>query len=258
MPRNVDDVLAQLRRRLAERVGAEERARRAEQLAQRIPLVHRTGRRGPWQDIFRAERLEASAPGTSWEREVLGIIEATYFFWGYGAYPHGSVALLLARPPTSVRSTAAPFDTGGCEAGFFESPGGPLSPDERANVLEAHVVDDGHRVVEYGGCYVAQLFDEPLDYLRRPQHSMPDHAPLHALRSPSGDRRAWTIELQVHGGVPVPPQRLVAVVVRRRAQLRLLPPQYRRITAVSSRADDFGQGIADWIVTHVIAHEEAP
>lgn len=62
------------------------------------------------------QRLDGAAPGTRFEREIVGIERATYFFLGCGAYPHGSVALLLDGVPSEPRSTATPFDSGGCEA----------------------------------------------------------------------------------------------------------------------------------------------
>lgn len=221
-------------------------------VAARLPFVHRTGRAGrPWQSIFENGRLDGDTPGTRWERDTLGIQAATYFFWGYGAYPHGTVALLLERLPTDSRCTATPFDTGGCEAGYFVRADCDLSEDERRATLDQFMLDDGTYIPEYGARYIADIFDDPLEYVRRPQYSQPDRLPIHGLVSTSDDRRAWTIEAQVHGDVLVPPERLLRVVLRSRELYRNLPEGYRRLAVVPARSDDFGQGIADEVLAHL-------
>lgn len=224
--------------------------RRADELASRLPLVHRTGQdRRKWPSIFHDGRLSGTEPGTEWERKELGIDKATYFFWGCGAYPKGTVALLLDAMPSDVLCTATPFDTGGCGSGHFLRAGLPLSDADRRSTLDRFTLEDGARAAEYGARYIADLFDDPLDYVRLPQDSRPPRLPVHELSSPTDDRRAWTIEVRFHGDVPVPPERLRKVVLRRRDQLRELPPRYRRIAVVSSRDDDFGQGIAEQVLS---------
>jgi hypothetical protein len=249
MPRTVDQMLSEVQERLAATDRDGEALARASSVVERLPLVHRTGRRNrPWRSIFTNARIEAGEAGTRWERDALGVERVAYLFWGYGAYPHGSVALLLAESPAQPRSTAVPFDTGGCEAGHFEGPAGALDEQARAETLERYVLVQGERVAEYGARYVADCFDDPADYVRRPQHSLPDRSPVHGLRSMSKDRRAWTIEVQVHGDISVAPEQLAGVVLRRRGQWRELPTRYRRLARVSSRPDDFGQGIAEVIL----------
>jgi hypothetical protein len=248
MPRPVDEMIGELRNRWDSASRDTSTLTRASDLASRLPLVHRTGRAGQrWQSIFLDARLTGGAPGTQWERDVLGVDKATYFFWGCGAYPHGSVALLLESVPSESRCMATPFDTGGCEGGFFIRAGRALSEAESRSTLDRFTLDDGARVAEYGAHYITDLFDEPLEYVRRGQYSRPERPPVHELASPTDDRRAWTIEIRVDGDVAVPPERLKKVVLRRREQLRELPPRYRRLAAVSSREDDFGQGIADQV-----------
>lgn len=223
---------------------------RAADLASRLPLVHRTGQdRRRWQSIFQEGQLSGAEPGTRWEREELGIDKATYFFWGCGAYPKGTVALLLEGRPPGVPCTATPFDTGGCGSGCFLRAGASLSDAERRATLDRFTLEDGARVAEYGAHYIAALFDDPLDYVRLPQQSRPPRLPVHELSSPTDDRRAWTLEVRFHGDVPVPPERLRKVVLRRRDQLRELPLRYRQLAVVSSHADDFGQGIAEEVLS---------
>lgn len=250
MPRPVDEMIGELRDRWESASRNATTLTRASELASRLPLVHRTGRLGqPWQSIFRDARLEGAAPGTRWERDVLGVDKVTYFFWGYGAYPHGTVALLLEGVPSDARCTATPFDSGGCESGYFMRAGAPLSDAERRATLDRFTFDDSARVSEYGAHYIADLFDEPLDYARLPQQSRPPRPPVHDFASPIDDRRAWTIEVRAHGDVPVPPERLRKVVLRRRDQRRELPPRYHRLAVVSDREDDFGQGIAEHVLS---------
>jgi hypothetical protein len=199
-------------------------------------------------DLPRRSAFRGGA-GNQWEREELGIDKASYFFWGCGAYPKGTVALLLEGMPSGVSCTATPFDTGGCESGCFLRAGQSLSDAERRATLDRFMLENGARAAEYGAHYIADLFDDPLDYVRLPQHSRPPRLPVHELSSPTDDRRAWTIEVRFHGDVPVPPERLRKVVLRRRDQFRELPPRYRRIAVVSSREDDFGQEIAAQVLS---------
>lgn len=225
---------------------------RASELASRLPLVHRTGQDGRrWSSIFRSSRLSGADPGTRWERKELGVDKATYFFWGCGAYPKGTVALLLEGMPLDVRCTATPFDSGGCERGYYLQAELPLSDAERRATLDRFTLEDGARVSEYGAHYIADLFDDPLDYVRLPQHSRPPRLPVHELSSPTDDRRAWTIEVRFHGDVPVTPERLRKLILRRRNQLRELPPRYRRIAVVSSSEseEDFGREIAEQVLS---------
>lgn len=233
---------------------------RAQTVAARLPLVHRTGRAGRrWVAIFQNQRLDGAAPGTRFEREI-GIERATYFFLGCGAYPHGSVALLLDGVPSEPRSTATPFDSGGCEANHCTQHGEELSAEQRAELLDRYMLEDGVHVADYAAHYIADMFDEPIDYVRRGQLGQPDRAPVHGLRDRSGDRRAWTVEVQVHGDVAVPPERLVRVLLREREQYRDMPRVYqqsRRVAVPAEGAgrefDNFDARITDAVVEHVEA-----
>lgn len=172
---------------------------------------------------------------------------------GCGAYPHGSVALLLDGVPDEPRATATPFDSGGCEANKCTQAGLELNAEARAELLDRYMLDDGARVAEFGAHYIADMFDEPLDYVRRPRISQPDRAPVHGLVDRYGDRRAWTIEVQMHGDVAVPPERLVRVVLDRRELYGELPSSYRRLAVVPADDEgrDFDARIADEVLAHV-------
>jgi hypothetical protein len=196
MPRPVDEMIGELRSRWDSSSRDATASTRANDLASRLPLVHRTGRAGQrWQSIFRDARLEGNVPGTRWERETLGLSKTTYFFWGCGAYPKGTVALLLEGVPSEPRCSATPFDTGGCEAGHFLRSGLRPSEAERRAILDRFTLEDGARISEYGA------------------------------------------------------EKLKKIVLRRREQLRELPPRYRRLAVVSSREDDFSQGIAEEVLS---------
>lgn len=250
MPRPVDEMIAELRGRWDSASRDATTPTRASDLASRLPLVHRTGQDGQrWQSIFLEGRLAGVTPGTRWEREMLGVDKAVYFFWGCGAYPKGTVALLLEGVPSGIRCTATPFDTGGCGHGYFLRAGLPLSEDEIELTLDRFTLDDGARVSEYGAHYIADLFDDPLDYVRLPQQAPSQYPPIHELASPTDERRAWSIEIRFHGDVPVPPEQLRKVVVKGRDRFLELPPHYRRIAAVSSPEDDFDQAIAKQVLS---------
>jgi hypothetical protein len=244
----VDEMLAELRTRWDTSPRDPNAIMAAQRLATRLPLVHRTGRLGrlPWT-IFTNQRLDGDTPGTRFERETLGIASAVYFFWGCGAYPHGTVALLLDGVPASPHSTATPFDSGGCEANLCVRDGGELDEQQRAELLARYWLDDGTCVAEYGAAYVADIFDDPRDYVRRAQISDPDRSPIHGLRDRSGDRRAWTIEVQFQGDVPIPPECLRKIVLRQREQFRELPQPYRRLAVVPD-IGDFSQAIAQEVL----------
>jgi hypothetical protein len=139
-------------------------------------------------DLPRRSAFRGGA-GNQWEREELGIDKASYFFWGCGAYPKGTVALLLEGMPSGVSCTATPFDTGGCESGCFLRAGQSLSDAERRATLDRFTLENGARAAEYDAHYIADLFDDPLDYVRLPQHSRPPRLPVHELSSPTDDRR---------------------------------------------------------------------
>lgn len=151
MPRPVDEMIGELRNRWDSASRDASTLTRAHDLAGRLPLVHRTGQPGqPWKSIFQDARLEGRTSGTRWEREALGVEKTTYFFWGCGAYPKGTVAMLLDGVLPDPRCTATPFDTGGCEAGFFVRDGRALTEAESRSTIDRFTLDDGARVSEYG------------------------------------------------------------------------------------------------------------
>ncbi len=187
----------------------------AETSAARIPLVHRTGKGKTWRTIFQSKQLTGCAPCTKWERESLKIDRATYFFWGCGAYPKGNVAILMSVPG-EVEFTAAPFDSGGCMKGFFLRSGREMSNDERIDILENYTLAESASFLPYCARFLAAHFRDALDYIRRPQNSEPDSKPYHGLESATQDRRAWSVEVRVHGDVAVPPKMPLRVVLYRK------------------------------------------
>jgi hypothetical protein len=158
---------------------------------------------------------------------------------------------MLDAVPEDKESSVTPFDSGGCAGGCFLCSGRTMLEEERSEMLDNHTLIEGPSWVQYGASYLAAHFRDPMDYVRRPQMSTPDYKPYHGLESETGDRRAWSIELRIHGDVPVPPKRLARVVLQSRDLFGELPAPYRRLARVVSRDDSFdfcrgiGKSVAD-------------
>jgi hypothetical protein len=180
----------------------------ARRLMQRCPLVRRTvqsnrptDEKNPTlEEIIASGRLRATPPCTQREIEC-GIDRVVYFFLGCGAFPDGSVAFLArASVLNSKRASYTPFDTGSLT--HWSRPRDPSQsweePD-KTRFLADHL-GVGDDALEYSVEYVAAHFRSPPDYVRRPQRSEPDFDTYHGLTSvltPPGDRRSWSIEVQL-------------------------------------------------------------
>lgn len=211
----------------------------ARRLSGRVCLVHRTGKPvgaasgaapGPslgWRRIFEEERLAAEPVRTDWEAEA-GAAQAVYLFLGAPAYPRGQVALVFAGSLTPQACT--PFDTGGLRGGFFGA--GSVGEDEARRLFFA-AYTDGSALPEVCAHWIAAHFDDPLDYLRGAQRSAPQRPALHGLQGADGDRRAWTVEVQVHEDLPLEPS-LRRVVLARRADSRKLPDRWAALAEVAA------------------------
>lgn len=187
---------------------------RADHLSHRLPLVHRTALpNGPvLADILADGALRAREPCTA--REVTcGVPRALYFFLGCAAYPEGAAAFLarnavLSRLPASF----TPFDTGSLEKYARPRGDAPWEADDKGAFLAAYLAEG---TVALGFCraYVAAHFEDADDYVRRPQRSEPDHPTYHGLTSDSRDRRAWSVEVQLHADLPLDADHVEAVVL---------------------------------------------
>jgi hypothetical protein len=175
------------------------------------PLIHRTGRAA---HVLHEGILKRGPAGTQLERDA-GLSETVYAFVGAGAYPKGLVALFLdPAVTTQLQCTFTPFDSGGLEADKFE--GG----DSHAQVFDQWH-GQGAWLAEAAAAWIGACFDEPESYVRRLE-GPPDHPAPHGLISREGDRRAWTLEVQLHEDVPVSDW-LRRLVVAHRASLFDVP-----------------------------------
>jgi hypothetical protein len=183
-------------------------------LSQRLPLVHRTITTDgpPLAELLSARRLTARTPCTA--REVqCGIPRAVYFFLGCGAYPEGAVAFLASSALLQALSaTFTPFDTGSLEKHATRRDIPSWDPPDKDGFLREHL-GGGADALGFSAEYIAAHFRDPADYVLRPQQSEPDFPAYHGLTSKSGDRRAWSIEVQLHDDLPLDPEHIDAIVL---------------------------------------------
>lgn len=91
----------------------------ASEVAQRLPLVHRTDKPGAeitWLEVLRSRLFVASEPCTGDREKAAGIPRSAYFFVGCGAYPDGLVGFVLdAGSVLTLPASYTPFDSGSIE-----------------------------------------------------------------------------------------------------------------------------------------------
>ena len=171
----------------------------ASEVAQRLPLVHRTDKPGAeitWLEVLRSRLFVAGEPCTGDREKAAGIPRSAYFFVGCGAYPDGLVGFVLDAGSVLTRPASyTPFDSGSIEK--YAVPAEPtLAATWDGPAKDRFVADHagiGHELVAFSGPYLASHFHEPLAYVRGGQRSDPDFPTYHGLRSTGGDRRAWTL-----------------------------------------------------------------
>ncbi len=203
------------------------------------PLVHRTGRAGATAvtEILASETLLAQDSGTECERGA-GMPRSVYFFLGSASYPLGNFAFLL-RPMIlqGLQSNATPFDSGACGKGYLERTAAPfIGENERCHCLDDHTLDSTVALSAFAHDYILCHFDNPVDYVKLPQISLPDRPTYHGLESMNRDRRAWTIEVQCreHLSMPPDPHLIERIVVEDRDLLAEIPLPYRRLALVAA------------------------
>jgi len=190
-----------------------DRQQQAQRLTERFPLVHRTSGGPSLTTILGQGQLRAAPPCTPRETDC-GIPKALYFFLGCPAYPEGVIALLMFnRVLEAANASYTPFDTGSLDK--YARPRDPSSPwedDDRREFLATYI-GHGADAVGFAAEYVAAHFIDACEYVRRPQLSLPDTPVYHGLESTSGDRRAWSIEVQLHDDVVLDEQHVEYLVL---------------------------------------------
>lgn len=243
MPVSIEEAVAAIRARHGKELDAATLGARtlANRLGARAPYVHRTGKPGgpPWGRIFDEQVITAQLPSTSCERD-LGHTATVYLFLASGAYAQGNIAFVMAREAVLDQAgTATPFDSGGCFCNapvLLERASTPFpSQAARCAHIRAHMLERSQDVGDFTACYVLAHFHDPSSYIRLPQIASTDRPVFHDLRSPTNDRRAWTIELQRHANLPVPPDRgrVLRVIIADRSLFSRLPPAYRRLAEIA-------------------------
>lgn len=121
--------------------------------------------------------------------------------------------LVFNRVFETAGASYTPFDTGSLDK--YARPRDPASSWEDADRHEflATYLGHGADAVGFAAEYVAAHFVDVCEYVRRPQVSLPDTPVYHGLESTSGDRRAWSIEVQVHEDVALDEQRVEYLVL---------------------------------------------
>lgn len=219
----------------------------AEALYRHLPWVHRTGRpeSGTWRQIFSDRRLLPS-PASAHE-QAAGRASSVYFFLGSCAFPKGNLVLLLWPVDPSVRARAnfTPFDTGSLGRFVGLTQGhevcAEFEPWQGTDDYRRCLMNLSGRTEELGifaPTYIAAHFYQPLDYVRRPQRSAPDFPPYHGLSSYSGDRRVWTIEIQVEGDEGVALDDQVELLVRGKDRFDALPAAFKDRAIVVTEGED--------------------
>lgn len=263
--RPLDEMLETLARALladgARQAHAVRLSARASEVARRLPLVHRTHKPGAeilWLDVLRSRAFAASEPCTGNRERAAGIPHAAYFFVGCGAYPDGLVGFVLDAPSVlTLPCSFTPFDSGSIEK--HAVPSDPILAaawDDlaKARFLAGHV-GPGRELVAFSGPYLASHFHMPLGYVRGGQRSDPDFPAYHGLVSPSGDRRAWTLEVQVHEDVAFGAggATLIEIVAARPALVEDMPDDLVGITRVASPENEVLESIAEGIAARITA-----
>lgn len=230
-----------------------------------LPWVHRTGASDPfhtWRSILLTGGLTPS--NVKAHEAADGRRRTVYFFLATCAYPKGHIAFVF-KPNASdltARATFSPFDTGSL-LGWAEPdrshPAGatywPWNDENRCRFLQEYTgaVDS---LPAFAQAFLASHFRRAQDYVTRPQKSFPDFPAYHALRSLTGDRRAWTIEVQVHGEdiVPLDLEHLQRIFVDGMPIFQELPSELKTFAQVvhddadqDSSGDPLAEACAHWI-----------
>jgi hypothetical protein len=219
---------------------SEMRGDHARQLSKSLLLVHRSvTARGPTLASILDDRyLRVKKPPCTPRELQCGVPQALYFFLGCAAFPEGVVAFLVpSRVLDQSNASYTPFDTGSLDR--YARPRDPVRTWEDADRLEFLAAHLGHGAdaVNFAAEYVAAHFASATDYVCRPQVSEPDRPVYHGLESTSGDRRAWSIEIQLHEDLPLDAEHVDKLVLGQHDLLADIPDH---LTAKVVVAEDAG------------------
>lgn len=221
----------------------------ARALAMTFPLVHRTAtEHRVLTEIFASGELIAKQPCTL-EEQACGISQAVYFFMGCAAYPEGLVAFLVdGRLTERCACSFSPFDTGSLQnfARPREASARWNATDRRA-FLQEHLARADQATV-FCTEYLTAHFSRPSDYVSHGQRSDPEFPAYHGLVSTTGDRRAWSLEVQFHEDVPLDTGHVEQLVLARHDLLEDVPDALLGVTRVADNPGDITQAVQDFIL----------
>lgn len=186
----------------------------ADALAARLPLVHRTALpNGPPLATILTDRHLRTQPACTTREHDCGVLRALYFFLGCAAYPEGAAAF-LARNHVLAQTAASftPFDTGSLQHYARLRDAAPWADPDKHTFLATHLAC-ATAALDFSAAYLSAHFHDADDYVRRPQTSEPDYPTYHGLTSDTGDRRAWSIEVQLHADLPLDVHHIEAIVL---------------------------------------------
>ncbi len=260
--RSLEEMLEGLANQVRDDVAREENVwlshTRACEVGRRLPLVHRTCKPGAedlWHTVLSERKFAAFEPCMGREKSI-GIPRAVYFSVGCGAYPDGLVGFVLDAPSVLTRPASySPFDSGSIEK--YAVPADPALATAWDGPSKDHFLSEhvgvGRDVGAFAGPYLASHFRDAFDYVRRPQHDTPDFPAYHGLRSTSGDRRAWTIEVQVHEDVSfgIGDPALVEIVAARQSLVEELPDDLVGLARVAIPENEVLRSIAEGIESRI-------
>lgn len=243
MPRDVRELVAKINADCdADPAAREHRFRPPEAWLRRMPLIHRAKKPETWHAIVAESTLRGARDDTGmneWSEAVV------FLNVGYSAYPNGNLAFVLEPSTMKPADRFTPFDTGAVARGFLDV------PLPCAQFVDEHQGSAGE-LGPFVERYVVAHLNDSADYLTRPQRSEPDYPPYHRASSTTGDRRAWTIEVQVDGDVALDGDTLVAVLAADVDILRPMKAHMRRKASTPPNpGDDFGEVLKERIVNHV-------
>lgn len=137
----------------------------------------------------------------------------------------------------SANASYTPFDTGSLDKHTRpRDPAQVWEDSDRQAFLAAHL-GHGADAVDFAAIYLAAHFVDVADYVRRPQRSAPDRPVYHGLECVNGDRRSWSIEVQLHGDVPLDTEHVDKLVLGQHDLFADIPDE---LTAKVVVAEDEG------------------
>ncbi len=149
----------------------------------------------------------------------------------------------------TIPASYSPFDTGSLRGHACpRDPEKAWGDADKDRFLAEHLGCGGD-APDFAADYVAAHFHDPVDYVRRSQHSEPDFPVYHGLASKNGDRRAWSIEVQLHDDLPLDDQHLESIVLGEHDLLADIPDELIAKSVVAVDPSNIGSEVTKRILS---------